>query len=61
MPKITKVKCECVRCKKPIVKIGIRRKNGNIHKDDWDNRKYHAACYKMQQMENDLAKIFTPK
>ena len=35
-------KC-CIMCNKPIVKIGLARKNGKQHKD-WDTRKLHKKC-----------------
>ena len=35
----------CEICKKPLVPIGSKRKNGANHKD-WDTRKMHKQCYK---------------
>ena len=37
----------CEICKKPLVAIGNKRKNGANHKD-WDTRKMHKQCYKTQ-------------
>ena len=37
----------CVICKKPLVPVGNRRKNGANHKD-WDSRKMHKKCYVSQ-------------
>jgi len=37
----------CEYCKKKIVVIGDRRKNGKSQIYDWNNRKYHKKCYKL--------------
>jgi len=37
----------CEICKKPLVAIGSKRKNGANHKD-WDTRKMHKQCYKIK-------------
>ena len=37
----------CALCKKPLVAIGQRRKNGKQGHDDWIRRKYHKACAKL--------------
>jgi hypothetical protein len=36
----------CLRCGKPLVKIGSRRSNGADH-IDWSNRKYHKKCWRI--------------
>ena len=38
----------CEICKKPLVAIGNKRKNGANHKD-WDTRKMHKQCYKIKR------------
>lgn len=44
--KETKEKRLCELCGKPLKKIGVGRKNGKIHFEDWKNRKFHVKCYK---------------
>ena len=36
----------CVKCNKPLVPIGTKRKNGVSHHDDWSSRQYHKKCWK---------------
>jgi hypothetical protein len=53
----------CEICKKPLVAIGNKRKNGANHKD-WDTRKMHKQCYKTQlwkcndEIPNEILKEF---
>lgn len=39
----------CIRCGKPLKKIGIARKNGVQHHGDWWARKLHKACWVAMQ------------
>ncbi len=39
------LKKKCLYCKKPLVKIGLARHNGALHKD-WSTRQYHKKCWK---------------
>ncbi len=34
----------CEKCKKPLVAIGLTRKNGKPH-NDWNTRKLHKKCW----------------
>jgi len=39
---------ECATCKKPLVKFGTFRKNGNDEHKDYKGRKLHLKCWKRE-------------
>jgi len=44
----------CKLCKKKLVPIGTSRANGNIFKNDWENREYHKKCWlEIKKLENN--------
>ena len=47
----------CLRCGKPLQKIGRARKNGARHHGDWAARRLHKACWAaMQPKRRSFAK-----
>ncbi len=46
----------CQRCGRPLVAIGIARKNGRPH-HDWNSREYHKECFKAEMDEQYLKHI----
>jgi len=50
----------CKLCKKSLVPIGNKRKNGADH-NDWKKRKYHKKCFKIvenKELFDTIAKKF---
>jgi len=45
MPKTETEKPKCLLCKKTLVPIFNKRKNGTTCRQDWAGRKYHKSCY----------------
>lgn len=37
----------CKYCRKHLVVVADKRKNGVTHHNDWENREYHKKCYKI--------------
>ena len=50
---------KCLACGKPLKLIGVERKNGKGHYEDWTTREYHKKCYlKIKKEENSFNYIY---
>ncbi len=52
--KMKSEKKKCEYCKKTLVPIASKRKNGTYNQSDWDGRKYYKKCYKQLQQQKDF-------